>query len=59
MSCLVHHVFIVAIQESLNPNKNELIRSQLNIGDEIIFRIIDIDLNEHIPYIKGLLVESK
>lgn len=59
MSCLVHHVFIVAIQESLDTYQNELISSQLNIGEEVIFQIIDIDLNEHIPYIKGFLVDSR
>lgn len=59
MSCLVHHVFIVTIQESLDPNQNEWLRNQLNIGDEVIFRIADIDLNEDIPYIKGLLLDSR
>lgn len=59
MSCLVHHVFIVAIQESLDPEQNECGKNQLNIGDEVIFRIVDIDLNEYIPYIKGLLIDFR
>lgn len=59
MSCLVHHVFIVAIQEYLDSDQNKSVNNQLNIGDEVIFRIVDIDLNEHIPYIKGLLIDSR
>ncbi|XP_075228791.1 uncharacterized protein LOC142328721 isoform X2 [Lycorma delicatula] len=58
LGCLVHKVFNIAIPRPDNKDESSWIGTQLKIGQEVQFKVVEVDLNEDMPYIKGELLNQ-
>uniref|UniRef100_A0A1B6DAZ5 RPA43 OB domain-containing protein n=1 Tax=Clastoptera arizonana TaxID=38151 RepID=A0A1B6DAZ5_9HEMI len=55
VGCLVHKIFNAVIPRPKNTNYTNWSGRNLNIGDDVIFKVACLNLNSHLPYIRGNL----